>query len=124
MQNYPFLVVLLAALNAKSSNWCKNDITTIEGKAMENISSQFGLQQVIIEPTYVLESSSACIDVIFTSQSNLITKSGVHPSLYPNSHHQTIFANFNPKIPYLHLIYATSGTTKMQLLILTDKQLN
>ena len=35
--------VLLSDFNAKSSNWCKNDITTSEGKATENLSSQFGL---------------------------------------------------------------------------------
>ena len=35
MQNNPFLVVvLLGDFNAKSSNWCKNDITTSERKAI------------------------------------------------------------------------------------------
>ena len=54
-QKNPFLVVLLGNFNAKSSNWCKNDM---EGKAIENISSQFGLHQIINEPTHILESSS------------------------------------------------------------------
>ena len=99
VQNNPFVVVLLGDFNAKSSNWCKNDITTTEGKAIENISSQFGLHQMINEPTHILESSS-CIDLIFTSQPNLITESGVHPSLHPNSYHQIIFAKFNLEIHY------------------------
>ena len=43
VQNNPFLVVLLDDFNAKSSKWCKNGITTTKGKAIENISSQFGL---------------------------------------------------------------------------------
>ena len=34
VQNNPFLVVLLGGFNAKSSNWCKNDLTTSEGKAV------------------------------------------------------------------------------------------
>ena len=34
VQNNPFLVLVLGDFNAKSSNWCKNDITTIEGKAI------------------------------------------------------------------------------------------
>ena len=50
VQHNPFLVVLLGVFNAKSSNWCKNDITTTAGKAIENISSQFGLHQVFNEP--------------------------------------------------------------------------
>ena len=100
VQNNPFLVVLIGDFNAKSSNRCKNDITTTEAKAIENISSQFGLHQMINEPTHILESSSSCIDLIFTSQPNLITESGVHPSLHPNSHHQIIFAKFNLEIHY------------------------
>ena len=97
VQNNPFLVVLLDDFNAKSSN---NNITTTEGKAIENISSQFGLHQMINEPTHILESSSLCNDLILTSQPNLITESGVHPSLHPNSHHQIIFAKFNLEIHY------------------------
>ena len=53
---------------------------------------------MINEHTHILESSSSCIDLIFTSQPNLITESGVHPPLHPNSHHQIIFAKFNLEI--------------------------
>ena len=42
---------------------------------------------MINQPTHILESSSSYIDLIFTSQRNLI--------LHPNSHHQIIFARFN-----------------------------
>ena len=31
VQNNQFLVMLLGNINAKSSNWCKDDITTTEG---------------------------------------------------------------------------------------------
>ena len=54
VQNNPFLIILLDDFNAKSSNWCKNDIATTKGKARENISSQFGLHQMINEPTHTL----------------------------------------------------------------------
>ena len=42
--------------------------------------------QVINEPTHILEIFSSCIDLIITSQPNIITESGVHPLLYPNCH--------------------------------------
>ena len=100
VQYNQFLVVLLGNFNAKSNNWCKNDITTTEGKAIENISLKFGLHQMINEPTHILESSSSCNDVILTSQPNLITELGVHPSLHPNSHHQIIFVKFKQEIHY------------------------
>ena len=49
------------------------------------------------------------IDLIFTSQPNIVVESGVHPSLHPNCHHQIIFAKFNLKIyyppPYLREVW-------------------
>ena len=126
VQNNPFLVVLLGNFNAKSHNWCKNDITTSEDKVIENISSRFTLHQVINEPTHILETSPSCIDLIFTSQPNLITESRVHPSLHPNSHHQIIFTKFNQEIKsgnFHHFIFAMSGTTKMLIPVSSDKQL-
>ena len=55
---------------------------------------------MINEPTHILESSSSCIDLIFTAQPNLITEPGVHLTLHPNFHHQIIFAKFNLEIHY------------------------
>ena len=52
------------------------------------------------EATHILESYSSSIDLIVTSQPNLITETGVHPFLYPNSHHQIIFAKFNLEIRF------------------------
>ena len=101
VQYIPFLVVVLCDFNAKSSKWCKNDIIRVEDKAIENISSQFGLYQVINEPKHMLEHFSSDIDLLFTLQRNLITESGVHSSLYLNSHHQIISVKLNLKILYL-----------------------
>ena len=42
---------------------------------MENIKSRFGLHQVIKELTdltYILDTSSSCIKLIFTSQTNSV----------------------------------------------------
>ena len=49
--------------------------------------------------THILESSSSCIDLIFTSQPNLVMNSCVHSSLHPNCHQQ-IHAKCNLKIFY------------------------
>ena len=45
-----------------------------------------------------MQNSASCIHLIFTSLPNIVIESGVHPSLYPNSHYQIEFANFNLKI--------------------------
>ena len=62
--------------------------------------AQFGLQQIIKEPTHISNTSSSCIGLKFTSQPNLITDSGVHSSLHPNCHHHIVFPKFN-----LHIVY-------------------
>ena len=61
---------------------------------------QFGFSQIIKEPTHILENSSSCIDLIFTTQPYMVLKSGVHHSLHQNCHHQIIFAKFNSKVYY------------------------
>ena len=68
---------------------------------IDNITSQFGLRQVIKEPTHILDTSSSFIDLIFASLPHLIIDSGVHSSLHPNCHHQIVYAKFNLKITYL-----------------------
>ena len=74
----PYLIVILGDFNTKSSNWYKHNKTTYEGSKIEAITSQFGLNQLIQEPTHVLSNSSSCIDLVFTSQPNLVTESRVH----------------------------------------------
>ena len=73
---------------------------TYDGKKLESLTSQCGFKQVISDPTHILESSSSCIDLIFTSQPNLVMNPGVHSFLHPNCHHQIIHAKLNLKIFY------------------------
>ena len=96
----PFLIVALGDFNAKTTNWYKNDINSYDGLKIDTITSQFSLQQLVNEPTHLTVNSSSCIDLIFTSQPNLQMESGVHSSLYPNCHHQIVFAKINLKICY------------------------
>ena len=51
----PFLLVVLGDFNAKPSQWHDKDSSTSEGISVENITSQFGLHQIINEPTHILE---------------------------------------------------------------------
>ena len=61
-----------------NSNWYKHDKRSYEGSKIDAIISQFSLQQLIKEPTHILTDSSSCIDLVFTSQPNLVMKSRVH----------------------------------------------
>ena len=108
-QNNPFLIVLIRDLNAKSKNWYDHEESSLEGNAVKNVTAQFGLQQIIKEHAYISNTLSSCIHLIFTSQPNLKTDSGVHPSLHPHCHHQIPFAKLNLCIvyppPYLREIW-------------------
>ena len=75
----PFLIVVLGDFNARMQGWYQNDITTFEGCKIDIATSQFGLSQIIKEPTHILSNSASCIDLIFTSQPKLVIYSGVYP---------------------------------------------
>ena len=95
-----FLTVALGDFDAKSQTWFKNDKTSYEGSKLDALTFSHGLHQLINEPTHFLDSFSSCIDLIFTSQSNLSMEPGVQPSLYPNCHYQLVFTKFDLSIYY------------------------
>ena len=74
----PFLVVTIEDFNAKSESWYFNDSTASQGNVLENIKSQFGLQQIIKEPTHILDNSN---------------------------NHQVVYAKFNLQVYYLPQYY-------------------
>ena len=93
-------VVLLGDFNAKSKSMSVNNTATEGGTISENLTSLYGMKQVISVPTHILQHSSSCIDLIFVNQPNLVTDSGIHPSLHQNYHQQVLFCNLNMKIEY------------------------
>ena len=95
-----FLLSFINALIICSKSWSVNDITTEEGTILENLTSLYGMKQLISAPTHILQHSSSCIDLIFVNQPNLVIDSGIHPSLHQNCHHQIIFCKLNLKIEY------------------------
>ena len=57
----------------------------------KNLTSTYGLHQLILGLPYLFSNSPLCIDPIFTDQSNLAVDSAVHLSLYPNCRHQITY---------------------------------
>ena len=99
-ENNPFMTIVLGDFNVKSNNWCKSEIASLEGSKIDTIVNSYGLNQLIQEPMHILNSSSSYIDLIFTSQPNLVMEPGIHSSLHSNCHHQIVFAKFNLSIFY------------------------
>ena len=119
----PFLATVISDFIAKSKNWSEGDRSTIEGSKIEFLISQFGLSQIIKEPTHILENSSSCIDLIFTTQPNMVLESGVHHSLHQNCHRQIIFAKFNLKVYYPPPYERTIFHYSQAMLTIFNKQL-
>ena len=65
---------------------------------IDTIARGYSLNQLILEPTHILNSSSYCIDLIFTSQPNFDMKYGIHSSLRLNRHYQINFAKLGLSI--------------------------
>ena len=80
-------VLITGDFNVRSSNWWKNDFSTSEGTQVDSLTTSYGLSQIVSDPAHILLNSSSCIDLIFTNQPNLVTESGVYPSLHPKCHH-------------------------------------
>ena len=114
-EDNPFMISVLGDFNAKSNNWHKNDITSYEGSMVDPVTSNY-------EPTHTLNFPSSCIDLISTSQPNLVMESGVHLShLYIQF--VIIFAKFNCLFCIYHLTKERFGFIKKQTLNLSKKLL-
>ena len=94
------MISILGDCNAKLSTWCRSDKSTIDVSRIDGLILNYGLQQLINEPTHRAGNSSSCIDLLFCSQRNLVMESGVHSSLHLNCHHQIIYAKFKLKVYY------------------------
>ena len=102
-------LVILGDFNARSKSWCVDHKAIYEGLKIDPLLKTHDLHQLISQPTHLLPASSACVDLIFTDQPNLVVNSGVHPSLHKNCHHQITFCKLNLKIesppPYERLVW-------------------
>ena len=95
------MTVVLDDFSAKSKSWCKNDVISPESFMFDAVTSNYSLRQLIQEPTHILNSSSSCRYLIFTSEPNLVLENGVHSLLHSSCHHKIFFAKYNLAILYL-----------------------
>ena len=86
------MIVVLGDFNAKPKSWYT--IMTALTLKVRKLTLTYS-HQIITKPTHPLNNSSFCIDLIFTTQSNLVMESGVHSSLHADCHHQLPYVKFN-----------------------------
>ena len=112
----PYLTLVVSDFNFKSQNCYKGNKTAASGTKLEIMASHYGFTQIISEPTLILEDASFCIDLIFTSQPNMVLHIGVHSSLHPISHIRFYFLNLILKSIILHLTEGIYAIIKMKIL--------
>ena len=93
-------IVIHGDFNARSKSWWSEDLTTSEGLVIDSLTTTYGLNQLIADPTHLLPNSSSYIGLIFTDQPNLAIDSGDHPSLHSKCHHRITYCKFNLIINY------------------------
>ena len=87
--------------NGHSRLWWNDGDTNAEGKEIEQLTSQMGLNQLLEEPTnFEPNKNPSCIDLIFTGQPNCVIESGTRPSLDNYCHHQITYCRMNFQIPH------------------------
>ena len=72
--------MILGDFNPKNKLRFNQDNASYEGSILNELMAQYGLTQIILEQTHIFESS--CIELVLTSQENLVTNSEVHSSLH------------------------------------------
>ena len=91
--------IITGDFNARSTKWWKLDKDNIEGHEINIITRAAGYSQLINQPTHITKDYLSCIDVIFTSNHNLINSSCVEMSLFEKCHRNIVYGKIDFKIP-------------------------
>ena len=71
----------------------------MEGTKIDSVTTSYGLEQLITQPTHLLAKSSSCIDLIFAEPS-LIADCGIHPFLSSKLSYQIVYRKLDLKLVY------------------------
>ena len=92
MAENPYTMLIAGDFNGHSQQWWPEGNSTKEGIAIESLTSNLGLTQLITEATNFQDNCNpSCIDLFFTDQPNLVIESGVRPSIDPFCKHQITY---------------------------------
>jgi len=98
----PYMTLVVGDFNAHHKNWFPEGKTDSNGVAFKQIFDNYGLTQLVKEPTFLNPSnpnSRTCVDLFATNQPNLVIANEIHPSLHNTCHHQINFVKLNLNSP-------------------------
>ena len=97
--NHPTCSILIDDFNAKNSKWCNSDKSNGVGIEPNNITTSAGYSQLINEPTYFVNKTSSCIDLIFSSDLNITRNCGIEKTIHEKCHRNIIYGTLNFNVP-------------------------
>ena len=59
--------IFIVDFNAKCSKWCTTDKDNTAGPELDSITTIAGYNQMVNKCTYIINESSSCIDLVFSS---------------------------------------------------------
>jgi len=95
----PYCIIVTGDFNAHLKEWWKGDKTDNFGTSIQSIFNNYGITQLVHQPTYIINNTKTCIDLVATDQPNLFLTNEIHPSLHTNCHHQLNFSKLSLKCP-------------------------
>ena len=95
----PTYSFLIGDFDARCPNWCNNDITNANGRALNTLKWSARYEQIINEPSHTENNLFSCIDLIFCNNLNIISNYVVNLSIFEKCHHNIIFEKINIRIP-------------------------
>ena len=108
---FPICSVVTGDFNARNSRWWKNDITNSAGLELDSLTSSAGYTQIMDKPTHAINSSMSCIDLIFCTNLNVISKHDVDVTIFDKCHHDIIYGKINIVLRYQQHMFVKSGIT-------------
>ena len=75
----PYASIFVGDFNAHNRSWWNGDRTDPIGSKLEKVFMDNSLTQLVKEPAHLRDNSSSCIDLVVTSQPNLLM---LHPAIY------------------------------------------
>ena len=87
----PAISIIAGDFNWKRSKLYSFDAKDDIVKELDTITSTAGYNQRIDIPTHFTNRSSSCIDLIFTSDPNIIVNSDIEKSLCSSCHHDITY---------------------------------
>ena len=96
---FPLCSIVTGDFNARCTNWRKDDITNSTGREIASLTSSAGYTQIIDKLTLFINNSVSYIDLMFCTKQNLISKHGVHASIFDKCHHNIIYGKIDIRVP-------------------------